>query len=156
MFIAQLKCKYFRLRVVRHCSAPIPDRPGEVNHTTVVRILVSLTSVRLTWNHPEENNTQITSYNITYCPSANNDLCVDQPPTIIHMPTMQPTAVLTDLVPLRRYRVYIQAENEVGLGPQPVQPYFFDSADEGVSCFTPGSSFWLILIPIRIEVVHML
>ena len=136
-----IKYKYFLLRVVYLSSAPIPGHPGEVNHTTVVRILVSLTSVRLTWVHPEENNAQITSYNITYCPSANNGLCVDQPPTIIRVPTMQPTAVLIDLVPLRRYRVYIQAENEVGLGPQPVQPYFFDSADEGVSCFTPGSSF---------------
>ena len=43
---------------------------------------------------------------------------------------------------MRRYRVYIQAENVVGLGPQPVQPYVFDSADEGMSCLIPGSPFW--------------
>ena len=36
----------------------------------------------------------------------------------------------------------IQAENGVGLGPQPVQPYLFDSADEGMLCLIPGSPFW--------------
>ena len=115
--------------------------PGEVNHTTVVRTLVSLTSVRLTWVHPEGNNVQITSYYITYCPSAGIGLCADQPPTIISVPAMQPTAVLVDLIPVRRYRVYIQAENGAGLGPQPVQPYFFDTADEGMLCLISGSPF---------------
>ena len=122
--------------------------PGEVNHTTVVRTLVSLTSVRLTWIHPEENNVQITSYNIAYWPSANNGLCADQPPTIISVHAMQPTAVLVDLIPVRRYRVYIQAENDAGLGPQPAQPYIFDTTDEGMSCPISGSPFWSFLVPI--------
>lgn len=122
--------------------------PGEVNHTTIVRTLVSLTSVLLTWFPPEENNPQITGYNITYCPSANNGLCEDQPSTTISVPAMQPTAVLVGLIPVRRYRVYIRAENDAGLGPQPAQPYFFDSTDEGMSCLIPGSPFWSFLIPI--------
>ena len=122
--------------------SPPPEHPGVVDHTTVVRMLVSLTSVQLMWDQPEDNNSRITSYNINYCPSATNDLCVDQPPTIISVPTtMQPTTVLMDLIPGRRYRVYIQAENEVGLGPQPARPYSFNSTNEGMLSLISLSPF---------------
>jgi len=121
-------------------TSPTLDIPGVVDNNTVVRMLVSLTSVKLTWDQPEDNNAQITNYNITLCTSVSNDSCVDQTPTIITVPTMEPMAVLGDLTPVRTYRVYIRAENDAGLGPQS-QPYFFDSANEGMLCPIPGSPF---------------
>jgi len=102
-----------------------------VDNTTVVRMLVSLTSVKLTWNQPEDNNAQIASYNITYCTSNSDGSCVDQTLTTISVPTTEPMAILENLVLVRTYRVYIRAENDAGLGPQS-QPYFFDSANEGM------------------------
>ena len=116
------------------------DIPGVVDNNTVVRMLVSLTSVKLTWDQPEDNNAQITNYNITLCTSVSNDSCVDQTPTTIAVPTTEPMAVLGDLIPVRTYRVYIRAENDAGLGPES-QPYFFDSANEGMLCPIPGSPF---------------
>ena len=110
---------------------PTIDIPGVVDNTTVVRMLLSLTSVKLTWDQPEDNNAQIASYNIIYCTSDSDGSCVDQTPTTISVPTTEPMAVLENLVPVRTYRVYIQAENDAGLGPQS-QPYFFDSANEGM------------------------
>jgi len=125
-------------------TSPALDVPDEVDNNTVVRMLVSLTSVKLTWDQPEENNAQITSYNITYCTSVSNGSCVDQSPTTISVPTTEPMAVLENLIPVRTYRVYIQAENNAGLGPES-QPYFFDSANEGMLCPIPVFS---ILVPI--------
>ena len=121
-------------------SSPPSDRPGEVDINTVVRTLVSLSSVRLTWTQPEENNANITSYNITYCPTANNGECVAQAPTTISVTANGSSAVLTELTPVRRYRVYIRAVNVAGMGPES-QPYFFDSADEGMLCLIPSSPF---------------
>ena len=94
-------------------------------------MLVSLTSVKLTWDQPEDNNAQIASYNIIYCTSDSDGSCVDQTPTTISVPTTEPMAVLDNLIPVRTYRVYIRAENDAGLGPQS-QPYYFDSANGGM------------------------
>ena len=125
-------------------TSPTSDIPGVVDNNTVVRMLVSLTSVKLTWDQPEDNNAQITRYNITYCTSNSNGSCVDQSPTTIPVLTTEPMAILGDLTPVRTYRVYIRAENDAGLGPQS-QPYFFDSANEGMLCPIPVFS---ILVPI--------
>ena len=37
--------------------------------------------------------------------------------------------------------MYIRAVNLAGMGPES-QPYFFDSADEGMLCLIPSSPFW--------------
>ena len=103
--------------------------PGEVNHTTVTRELLTLQSIRLTWAQPEDNNARINSYNITYCVSINSS-CVQQT-SMQTSPTE--TVILTQLIPVRTYQVYIRAENDVGQGPEPMEPYFFESANEGIS-----------------------
>ena len=36
------------------------------------------------------------------------------------------------LIPLRTYQVYIRAVNDVGQGPEPAEPYFFQSATQGI------------------------
>ena len=103
--------------------------PGEVNHTTVTRELVTLESVRLTWAQPEDNNAPINSYNVTYCVSINSS-CVQQ--TSMETPSTE-TIILSQLIPAMTYTVYIRAENNAGQGPEPTEPYFFKSANEGIS-----------------------
>ena len=43
------------------------------------------------------------------------------------------TVDLSQLIPVRTYQVYIRAENDAGQGPEPMEPYFFESANEGIS-----------------------
>ena len=107
----------------------LPAPPGEVNHSLVARELLTLQSVRLTWVQPKDNNGHITSYNLTYC-AMHNSFCMQQ--------TQKQTfsniemAIFSWLIPLRTYQVYIRAVNDVGQGPEPVEPYFFESATQGI------------------------
>ena len=113
--------------IVRFYSLSPTAPPGEVNHTTVTRELLTLESVRLTWARPEDNNGPINSYNITYCVSINSS-CVQQTSMIT---SSTETAILTQLIPAMTYTVYIQAENNAGQGPEPTEPYIFESTNEG-------------------------
>ena len=36
------------------------------------------------------------------------------------------------LIPLSTYQVYIRAVNDVGQGPEPAEPYLFESATQGI------------------------
>ena len=98
-----------------------------MNHTTVIRELLTLQSVRLTWAQPEDNNARINSYNITYCVSINSS-CVQQ--TSMQTSSTE-TVVLTQLIPAMAYTVYIRAENDAGQCPEPTEPYIFGSTSEG-------------------------
>ena len=92
--------------------------PDEVNHTMVTRELLTLQSVRLTWVQPEDNNAHINSYNITYCASVNYS-CVQ----LTQTQTVLSTQIILQLIPVTTYQVYIRAENDVGQGPEPKEPY---------------------------------
>ena len=109
-----------------------PAPPDQVDNTTVSSENLSLRRTQLTWDAPEDNNAPITNYWITYCIpiiDSTNDTCVGQTTISVRDPTV-PMEELTDINPLRRYRVTIQAENVAGRGPES-QPYFFDSASAG-------------------------
>ena len=110
-----------------------PAPPGQVNNTTVRSENLSLRRTQLTWYAPASNNAAITNYWITYCISimvSINDTCV-RPTTIpVFDSTEKPMVNLTDINPERRYRVTIQAENAVSMGPES-QSYFFDGASAG-------------------------
>ena len=99
-----------------------------MNHLIVIRELLTLQSVQLTWVEPEDNNARINSYNITFCPSVNGT-CEQ---TLIQMSVSTETVTLSQLAPVTTYQVYIHAENDVGQGPEPAEPYLFDSANRGV------------------------
>ena len=109
-----------------------PAPPGQVDNTTVRSENLSLRRTQLTWIAPEDNNAPITNYWITYCIliiDTTNDTCAGQTTIPVRNPTV-PMVELTDIRPLRRYRVTIQAENVAGRGPES-QPYFFDSPTAG-------------------------
>lgn len=118
-------------------SSPPPVPPGEVNHTMVTRELLTLQSVRLTWMQPEDNNGHISSYNITYCILVNST-CGRQ--TSFQTLSFTEMVILSQLIPARTYQVYIQAENDVGQGPEPTQPFFFKSANQSEQCFYSTSN----------------
>ena len=106
-----------------------PAPPDQVDNATVRSENLSLRRTRLTWDAPEDNNARITNYWITYCITiidSTNDTCVGQTTISVRDPTVS-MVEFTDINPLRRYRVTIQAENIAGRGPES-QPYFFDSA----------------------------
>ena len=96
-----------------------------MNHLIVTIELLTLQSVQLTWVEPEDNNAHI---NITFCPSVNGT-CEQ---TLIQMSVSTETITLSQLTPVTTYQVYIRAENDVGQGPEPAEPYLFDSANRGV------------------------
>ena len=108
----------------------LPAPPGEVNHHLVTRELLTLESVRLTWVQPEDDNGCITSYNLTYC-AVHNRFCM-QHTTNQTFSTIE-IAICLQLIPLRTYQVYIRAVNDVGQGPEPAEPYLFESATQGIS-----------------------
>ena len=95
----------------------------------VTRELLTLQSVRLTWVQPEENNAHINSYNITYCASVNYS-CVQ----LTQTQTVLSTQIILQLIPVMTYQVYIRAENDVGQGPEPKEPYFLKSVTRGMCC----------------------
>ena len=106
----------------------LPAPPGEVNHSLVTRELLTLQSVRLTWVQPKDNNGHITSYNLTYC-AMHNRFCMQQ--TRNQTFSTNEMAIFSWLIPLRTYQVYIRAVNDVGQGPEPAEPYFFESVTQG-------------------------
>ena len=110
----------------------LPAPPDEVNHAIVTRELLTLQSVQLTWVEPEDNNARINSYNVTYCPSVKGT-CEQLP---IQMSVSTETVTLSQLTPVTTYQVYIRAENDVGQGPEPAEPYLFDSANQGMCCLS--------------------
>ena len=113
-----------------HSLLPLPlfpAPPDQVDNATVRSELLSLRRTRLTWDAPENNNARITNYWISYCIPIIS-VCVEQSPTTIS--TMDLSVELTNIRPLRRYRVTIRVENVAGRGPES-QPYFFDSASAG-------------------------
>ena len=116
----------------------LPASPDEVNHAIVTRELLTLQSVQLTWVKPEDNNARINSYNVTYCPSVKGT-CEQSP---IQMSVSTETVTLSQLTPVTTYQVYIRAENDVGQGPEPAEPYVFDSANHGVLSIRIRFPFW--------------
>ena len=106
----------------------LPAPPDEVNHTIVTTELLTLQSVSLTWVQPEDNNARINSYNITFCPAVNGT-CEQSP---LQMSASTEMVTLSQLIPVTTYQVYIRAENDVGQGPEPAEPYAFGSANQGM------------------------
>ena len=120
-----------------------------MNHTTVTRELLTLQSVRLTWTQPEENNARINSYNITYCVSINSS-CAQQ---TLMQTSLTEMVILTQLIPAMTYTVYIRAENDVGQGPEPTEPYIFESTSEG-KCILCSAIF--VLVPMVIVIFSII
>ena len=127
------------LSINKLCIFLLPAPPGEVNHSLVTRELLTLQSVRLIWLQPEDNNGHITSYNLTYC-AMDNRFCMQQ--TSEQTFSTKEMVILLQLIPLRTYQVYIRAVNDVGQGPEPAEPYFFESATQGICLnYTMYASF---------------
>ena len=57
-------------------------------------------------------------------------------------------AIFSQLIPLRTYQVYIRAVNDVGQGPEPAEPYLFESVTQGIH--------FLVLVSLSNVVVNYL
>ena len=132
---------YQVLTIISTFTLPAP--PGEVNHNLVKRELLTLESVRLTWVQPDDNNGHITSYNLTYC-AVHNSYCIQH--TINQTFSTTEIATFSPLIPLRTYQVYIRAVNDVGQGPEPLEPYLLQSVTKGIYFLIVLVSFPKLLI----------
>ena len=63
------------------------------------------------------------------------------------------TVVLTQLIPAMTYTVYIRAENDAGQGPEPTEPYIFESTSEG-KCILCSAMF--VLVPMVIVIFSII
>ena len=134
---------YQALTIISTFTLPAP--PGEVNHHLVTRELLTLQSVQLTWVQPDDNNGHITSYNLTYC-AVHNSFCMQHTTNQTFSSTEM--AIFSHLTPLKTYRVYIRAINDVGQGPEPAEPYLFESVTQGIH--------FLVLVSISMLLIFFL
>ena len=104
---------------------------------------VSLTSVRVTWPIPANNNDEITFYRLEYCAvDFNSTMCfIDSDGNVAT--TLMPSAgdvdvdgnlvsyTIEELSFDTRFLLTIQAENSIGLGPSPNDTFIFYTATTG-------------------------
>ena len=104
---------------------------------------VSLTSVRITWPIPANNNDEITSYRLEFCAVGfNSTMCVMDSGDNVTT-TLRPSAgdvdvdgnlvsyTIGELSFDTRFLLTIQAENSIGLGPSPNDTFIFYTATAG-------------------------
>ena len=118
-----------------HICLVYADVPGMVNHSLVEHELINLAQVLLTWPRAEPNNSPITMYRVTWCVvSSREEMCAEESTSMQLIPGTPVEgredfldSVIKISVVDSMIRVMIVAINDIGMGPEPSEAFFFDT-----------------------------